>query len=95
MKTKLGHWGVTDRRAVFSRAIGIHSMFQQPPAPETLSPLLLTHYHRYADYAYICYQHLQPFQTPDAGAYHFDVYASEEYARLLSEQWEREPWEKV
>src|SRR5580698_8135226 len=31
VERKLEGWGVTDRRAVFSRAIGVHSLFQEPP----------------------------------------------------------------
>lgn len=86
---KLEKWGVTDRRAVFSRALGIHSLFEMPPPREFLSPLFLNNYHRFADHAYICYQHLRPFQQLDPKICVFDIYASEEYARLLSDQWER------
>jgi hypothetical protein len=38
---KLESWGVTDRRGVFSRAIGIHSLFQEPPPARSLSPIFL------------------------------------------------------
>jgi hypothetical protein len=88
VKRKLESWGVSDRRAVFSRAIGIHSIFQQPPPAEALSSIFLKNYHRYADYAYICYQHLTPFLQLDAKSFQFEIYASEEYARLLSDQWD-------
>jgi hypothetical protein len=88
VRLKLEGWGVTDRRAVFSRAIGIHGLFENPPPPESLSPIFLRNYHRFADHAYICFQHLQAFQPLDAKKFRFDVYASEEYARLLSDQWE-------
>jgi hypothetical protein len=88
VRTKLEKWGVTDRRAVFSRAIGINSLFNNPPSLDALSPLLLRHYHRFADYAYICYQHLRPFLPLDPKQYQFDLYASEEYARFLADQWE-------
>jgi len=86
---KLEGWGVSDRRSVFSRAIGIHSLFAEPPPIESLSPLFLKHYHRYADHAYICFQHLRPFHTLDPKVFEFQIYASEEYAKLLSDQWER------
>jgi len=86
---KLEKWGVTDRRAVFSRAIGVNTLFNAPPPLETLSPVFLKHYHRFADHAYICFQHLKPFQTLEAKQFDFEIYASEEYARLLSEQWEK------
>jgi hypothetical protein len=87
---KLEGWGVTDRRAVFSRAIGIHSMFQEPPPASSLSPIFLKHYHRYADHAYICYQHSSAFLPLDGASCQFEIYASEEYARLLSDKWELE-----
>jgi hypothetical protein len=90
VRLKLESWGVTDRRAVFSRAIGIHGLFESPPPPETLSPVFLRNYHRFADHAYICFQHLQSFTPLDAKKFRFDVYASEEYAKLLSDQWEAE-----
>jgi hypothetical protein len=87
VRLKLEGWGVTDRRAIFSRAIGIHSLFQDPPPVESLSPIFLRNYHRYADHAYICYQHSRAFLQIDASAYQFEVYASDEYARKLSENW--------
>jgi hypothetical protein len=89
VREKLERWGVSDRRAVFSRAIGIHSLFAAPPPPETLSPVFLRNYHRYADHAYICFQHLRPFFSLAPKDYDFELYASEEYARKLSEEWER------
>lgn len=89
VREKLERWGVTDRRAVFSRAIGVNTLFSTPPPPETLSPVFLKHYHRFADHAYICFQHLKPFQSLDAKQFEFQIYASEEYARLLSDQWEQ------
>jgi len=88
VRVKLEGWGVTDRRAVFSRAIGIHSLFESPPPPETLSPVFLRNYHRFADHAYICFQHLQAFLPLDAKKFGFDIYASDEYAKILSDQWE-------
>jgi hypothetical protein len=88
VKRKLEAWGVTDRRAIFSRAIGIHSIFEEPPPPRSVSGIFLKNYHRYADHAYICYQHLKPFLQLDSTKFQFEIYASEEYARLLSDQWE-------
>jgi hypothetical protein len=87
---KLERWGVTDRRAVFSRAIGVHSLFTSPPPLDSLSPILVKNYHRFADHAYICFQHLHPFLALDPKSYDFEIYASEEYSRLLSDQWDRD-----
>jgi hypothetical protein len=88
VKRKLEAWGVTDRRAVFSRAIGIYSLFNEPPPAEMLSPTFLRNYHRFADHAFICFQHLKPFAPLDPRQFQFEIYASEEYARMLSDQWD-------
>ena len=90
VRGKLEKWGVTDRRAVFSRAIGLHSVFQDPPPADSLSPIFLKNYHRFADHAYICFQHLEAFLPLDARRFEFEIYASEEYARILSDQWEHD-----
>jgi len=89
VREKLERWGVTDRRAVFSRAIGVHTLFNSPPPIETLSAILLKNYHRFADHAYICFQHLRPFHEVDSRQFDFEIFASEEYSRILSEQWEK------
>lgn len=91
VRLKLEGWGVTDRKGVFSRAIGIHSLFQSPPPADSLSPIFLKNYHRYADHAYICYQHSAAFLPLEASSCQFEIYASEEYARMLSDGWSTEP----
>ena len=88
VRKKLEDWGVSDRRAVFSRAIGIRCLFEDPPDIDMLSPMFLEHYHRFADYSYICFQQMKPWQPTDGASFDFPIYASEEYSRLLSEQWQ-------
>jgi len=88
VRKKLEDWGVSDRRAVFSRAIGIRCLFEEPPDIDMLSPMFLEHYHRFADYSYICFQQMKPWQPMDGASFNFPIYASEEYSRLLSEQWQ-------
>ncbi len=88
VKKKLEDWGVSDRRAVFSRAIGIRCLFEEPPDIDMLSPMFLEHYHHFADYSYICFQQMKSWQPLDGGSFDFPIYASEEYSRLLSEQWQ-------
>jgi hypothetical protein len=88
VRTKLETWGVSDRRAVFSRAIGIRCLFEQPPAIDTLSPVFLEFYHRFADYAFICFQQMKPFHAMDGNTVDFQIYASEEYSRMLAEEWQ-------
>jgi hypothetical protein len=88
VRTKLEGWGVSDRRAVFSRAIGIRCLFEEPPDIGMLSPLFLENYHRFADYAYVCFQQMKPYQPIDGTAFDFQIYASEEYSRMLSAEWQ-------
>ena len=89
VREKLERWGVADRKTVFARAIGIHGLFEMPPALESLSPVFLTNYHRYADHAWMCFQNLRPFHAVDASQFQFELFASEEYAQKLSAQWEK------
>ena len=86
---KLNGWGVSDQRTIFSRAIGLRGAFQELPSPELLSPLFLRNYHRYADHLYTCYQRLGPFTVVEADNFPFELYGSEEYSRMLSDQFER------
>lgn len=88
VRVKLEEWGVSDRRAVFSRAIGIRCLFEEPPEIGMLSPMFLENYHRFADYAYVCFQQMKPYQPIDATRFDFQIFASEEYSRMLAEQWE-------
>jgi len=88
VSAKLESWGVSDRRAVFSRAIGIRCLFEQPPGIETLSPVFLEHYHRFADHAFICFQQMKPYQAMDENSFQFEIYASQEYSRILSDEWQ-------
>jgi len=86
---KLNGWGVSDQRTIFSRAIGLRSAFEDLPSSELLSPLFLRNYHRYADHLFACYQRLGPFTTISAENFPFELFGSEEYSRMLSEQFER------
>jgi len=86
---KLNAWGVTDQRTIFSRAIGLRSAFEELPSMELLSQLFLRNYHRYADQLYTCYQRLGPFTVVTPENFPFELYGSEEYSRMLSEQFER------
>ncbi len=87
---KLEVWGVTDQRSVFSRALGVTCSLNTPPSSDTLSPLFLSHYHRFVDYMYVCYQNLEPFTEVFTDNFVVDIYASAEYSQMLSEQWAKE-----
>jgi hypothetical protein len=88
LTAKLVAWGVTDGRGVFSRAIGLNAIFTGPPEMDLLSTMFLQTYHRFADHFYACYQNLMPFTMLDPTRFHFDIYASDDYARKLAEGWE-------
>jgi hypothetical protein len=87
---KLTRWGVSDYRSIFSRAIGLNSLFAAPPTFESLTEEFLRNYHRYADSLYQCYMEMEPYRVPDARKFQFELYASAEYSRMLESQWENE-----
>ncbi len=86
---KLKLWAISDPRSIFSRAIGLNSLLAEVPEAGTLAPIFVQNYHRFADHLYICYQHLAPFTPIEAENFEFEIYASEEYSQMLSQQWEQ------
>lgn len=87
-REKLVSWGVADHAAIFSRAIGIHALFGQPPSLESLGEEFLANYHRYADALFRCYMASEPHQAAGSANFRFHVYASGEYSRMLETEWE-------
>ena len=87
VKEKLVRWGVVDYVSIFTRAIGLNAMFLQPPAFDALTEEFLRNYHRYADYLYQCFIESQPYRTVGSANFHFALYASGEYSRLLESEW--------
>ena len=88
VKDKLTRWGVSDYTSIFSRAIGLRSVFCQPPPFESLAEKFLRGYHRYADALYQCYMDSQPHPKIEPANFQFEIYASGEYSRLLEKEWE-------
>lgn len=88
VKEKLIRWGVADYVSIFSRAIGLHSIFAAPPAGESLAEEFLRNYHRYADFLFQCYMDSQQHRAIDSRAFRFQLYASGEYSRLLESEWD-------
>jgi hypothetical protein len=84
---KLTHWGVADHSAIFSRGIGLNAIFAAAPGFELLSEDFLAYYHRFAGAAYGCYLELESHDSIRAAQFHFDLYASGEYTRMLESQW--------
>ncbi|MCW5977483.1 MAG: hypothetical protein KIT09_05375 [Bryobacteraceae bacterium] len=85
---KMRRWGVTDYKGIFSRAIGLHSVFTTPPPREILSDDFLRHYYRYADHLFAARLSLSKYAELDPADYEFPLYASGEYARMLEREWE-------
>jgi hypothetical protein len=84
---KLRQWGVTDYQAIFRRALGVHAMFCTVPEREQLGDAFLRQHHLYTDTLFATW--LQSVSHARAGreAFHFEIYASGEYARLLEREW--------
>lgn len=87
VKTKLRKWGVADYRAIFSRALGINSIFSEVPTRTELTDEFIRQYFRYADQLYACYLSLAPHPSINALEFQFELYASGEYSRLLEKEW--------
>jgi hypothetical protein len=87
---KMRRWGVTDYKGIFSRAIGLHSVFLRPPAREILSDDFLRNYYRYADHLFAARLSLSKYTELDPAEFDFPLYASGEYARMLEREWEEQ-----
>jgi hypothetical protein len=87
VKEKLARWGVADYVSIFSRAIGMNTVFVEPPPAGTLNEEFVHNYHRYADSLYRCYMDLQPHVTLAPANFQFALYASGEYSRMLETEW--------
>ncbi len=88
VQDKLKSWGVSDYRSIFSRAIGLNAVFHEAPAFENLSEDFLRHYYRYADHMFACRQQITPFTELSPANFHFELFASGEYSKMLERQWE-------
>lgn len=84
---KLRDWGVYEYKRIFSRAIGMHAVFETPPECDSLSPDFIRYYHRFADELFACRQQLFPFTPISSANFQFELYASGEYSRLLEQEW--------
>ena len=91
VKAKLEGWGVQDAGVIFARAIALNRLFAEPPGYAQLADSFLRHYHRYADHAFACWQELVSFRELSGSNFHFDLYASGEYTKMLETQWGDQP----
>lgn len=90
VRDKLIRWGVADYVSIFSRAIGLNVLFAEPPSFAGISEEFLGNYHRYADALHRCYLSLQPRCALSAANFHFELYASGEYSKMLESTWSKE-----
>lgn len=88
VKGKLIAWGVSDYAAIFSRSLGLHAVFVEPPSLGQLPEGFLDRYHRYADALFRCYLESEPHRAIGPANFRFALYASGEYSRLLESEWE-------
>lgn len=84
---KLRQWGVASPESVFSRALGIATLFRDVPPAELLTESFLLHYHSFADHIFVCSQNLTPFAEIAPANFKFELYASGEYLKMLEKEW--------
>jgi hypothetical protein len=87
VRAKLRGWGVFDYKSIFSRAIGLNAVFSDPPNEDCVSNEFIRNYFRYADHMFSCRQQMQTFTELTVENFHFQIYASGEYSRLLEQSW--------
>jgi hypothetical protein len=88
VKEKLQRWGVADYKGIFTRAIGINSVFAELPRKEDLSEEFLRNHYRFADHLFAARLNLTSFTELNPTRFDFALYASGEYAQLLEREWE-------
>ncbi len=84
---KLRSWGVHEYKSIFSRALGLHAMFESLPERECLAPDFVRYYHRFADHLFACRQQLFQFERVRSADFEFQLYASGEYSKMLESEW--------
>jgi hypothetical protein len=84
---KMLAWGVIEFRHIFARALGLSTIFPNPPAREQVSDTFARDFARYADVLYRTRRTSVPPAGPSMRGFHFEVYASGEYAKLLEQSW--------
>lgn len=87
VRSKLRKWGVADYRAIFSRALGLNSVFGSVPERKDLADPFIRNYYRFADQMYACYLALTPHVEVRSSEFNFDLFASGEYSRMLEKEW--------
>jgi hypothetical protein len=87
VQAKLRKWGVADYKSIFSRALGLHTMFADAPPREVLSNEFVRSYFRFADQIFQSKQSECDFAPLRSHDFHFELYSSGEYSRMLERSW--------
>ncbi len=90
VRDKLQKWGVADYKGIFSRALGIHSVFEEPPPRPQLADEFLRNYYRYADHLFAARLNLTTYTELNPRRFDFSLYASGEYTQMLEREWEEQ-----
>jgi hypothetical protein len=84
---KMSSWGVKNYQIIFSRALGLNTVFPHPPRASDVSEDFLRGVHKYADALYDARLKSEDATVTLEDAFTFEVYASGEYASLLARTW--------
>ena len=87
VQAKLRKWGVSDYKAIFTRALGLNSVLADVPERRLLSDEFIRNYYRYADQMFLCRQMQVQFTDIASFGFDFEIYASGEYSRMLEREW--------
>ena len=87
VQAKLRKWGVADYKSIFSRALGLHTLFAAAPTREMLSDEFVRSYFRFADQIFQSKQSECDFAPLTSREFHFELYSSGEYSRMLERSW--------
>jgi len=87
VQAKLKKWGVSDYRAIFSRALGLSAVFGDVPQREMLTDEFIRHYYRYADQLFQIRQGEAVFTDVSELGFELEIFASGEYSRMLEREW--------
>jgi len=90
VKEKLKLWGVQDYKSIFSRAIGLNSVFGVAPSRDNVSDEFIRSYHYYSDELYAAWRSLEDYTPIMPAIFSFELFASAEYSRMLEKQWAAE-----
>ena len=89
VRAKLQKWGVSDYRALFSRGIGLNLIFAEAPERSAISLEFIRNYYRYSDQLFASYQSESSHTQLEPARFHFDLFSSGEYSRMLERLWEK------